>query len=387
MEARDRSRALGSWARVSSLGALCVFAACGGSNGGGADFGSNTGPSSSSGSGSGGGDDASSGGSGGASSSGSASGGSSASGAGGSSSGSTSGSSGGHVDAGHDASGGSSSGSSGGGTGTKPTLLPTAMGTCPTLATGNSVGISLNGKSMPWTLYVGSKASSPTGPIIIYWHGTGTSGSADVGWGIGQAAISSVMALGGVVAAAESTSSTGTNTGDGVWYTGDVDWADFIIACAIQQLNIDTRHIHASGYSAGALQTGYMYYARSGYLASVVVYSGGAGIGAGTFQDPTNVAPLIGAHGAPGGTGCTLTSTNCDLLAGSTTMFEQAAKAAGAPIVVDCNDGGAHTDITRLTRLAPSTWQFFKDHPFKQGKPDPYAGGLPAGFPTYCAIQ
>jgi poly(3-hydroxybutyrate) depolymerase len=255
-------------------------------------------------------------------------------------------------------------------------MLPTAKGTCPTLATGNSVGISLNGKSMPWTLYVGARSSTATGPIIIYWHGTGTTGSADVGWGIGQAAISAVQSMGGVVAAAESTSSTGTNTGDNVWYTGDVDWADFIIACAIHQLNIDTRHIHVSGYSAGALQSGYMYYARSGYVASVVVYSGGAGIGAGQLQDPSNVAPLIGAHG----------STSGDFLAGSTTMFEQAVKSLGAPIVIDCDDGGSHTDITRLTRLAPSTWQFFKDHPFKQGKPDPYAGGLPSGFPTYCKI-
>jgi poly(3-hydroxybutyrate) depolymerase len=247
--------------------------------------------------------------------------------------------------------------------------------------TGNSQSITLNGKAMPWTLYVGSKAASPTGSIIIYWHGTGTTGSADVGWGIGQAAISDVQSKGGVVAAAESTSSTGTTTGNNVWYTGDVDYADFIIACAIQQLNIDTRHIHVSGYSAGALQTGYMYYARSGYVASVVVYSGGAGVGAGQLQDASNVPPLIGAHGAAG------TGSNQDALAGSTTMFEQAVKTAGAPIVIDCDDGGAHTDITRLTRLAPSTWQFFKDHPFKQGKPDPYAKGLPSGFPTYCKIQ
>jgi hypothetical protein len=54
--------------------------------------------------------------------------------------------------------------------------------------------------------------------------------------------------------------------------------------------------------------------------------------------------------------------------------------------VIDCDDMGSHTDITRLTRLGPSAWQFFKDHPFKQGKPDPYAGGLPSGFPTYCKI-
>ncbi|MGH7440613.1 MAG: hypothetical protein ACRENE_33395, partial [Polyangiaceae bacterium] len=122
---------------------------------------------------------------------------------------------------------------------------------------------------------------------------------------------------------------------------------------------------------------GYMYYARSGYLASEVLYSGGAGIGGGTLQDPSNVAPIIGAHG----------STSGDFLASATTMFETTVKAAGAPVVIDCDDGGQHTDITRLTRLAPSMYQFFKDHPFKQGKPDPYASALPTGFPTYCKIQ
>jgi hypothetical protein len=190
--------------------------------------------------------------------------------------------------------------------------------------------------------------------------------------------------MGGVVASADSTSSTGTNTGDGVWYTGDVDYADQIIACAIQQLNIDVRHIHASGYSAGALQSGYMYYARSGYLASLVLYSGGA-FAPGQSQDPSNIAPIIGAHGAAGTSSCTITSSNCDFLAGSTTSFEMSVKTAGG-FAIDCDDGSSHTDITRLTRLGPSAWQFFKDHPFKVGKPDPYANGLPSGFPTYCKI-
>jgi poly(3-hydroxybutyrate) depolymerase len=254
-------------------------------------------------------------------------------------------------------------------------MLPKANGMCPTLMSGNSQNITLNGKAMPWSMSVGTKAGAPTGPIIIYWHGTGTSGS-EAGAGLGQAAISEVVSLGGVVAAAESTSSTGTNTGDGVWYTGDVDYADFIVACAIQQLNIDTRRIYTAGYSAGALQSGYMYGARSGYIAAVVVYSGGAIISA-PLQDSSNAPPLIGAHG----------STSGDFLASSTTSFEQAVKMAGAPIVIDCDDMGSHVDITRLTRLGPSAWQFFKDHPFKTGKPDPYAGGLPSGFPTYCKSQ
>jgi poly(3-hydroxybutyrate) depolymerase len=280
---------------------------------------------------------------------------------------------------------GSSSGSTAGGSGKIPPDLPTAKSTCPTLKTGSMQSISLNGTTMSWSMNVGSKASSPTGPIVIYWHATGTNAQ-ESATALGDG-INTIIGLGGLVAAADSTSSTGTNTGDGVWYTGDMDWADFIIACAIQQLNIDTSHIHAAGYSAGALQTGYMWYVRSGYLASAIVYSGGAGIGGGQLQDSSNAPPLIGAHGAPGSSSCTITSTNCDFLATETTAFETAAKSAGAAMVIDCNDGGDHTDIARLSNLAPVAWQFFKDHPFGQGKPDPYANGLPSGFPSYCTIQ
>ena len=272
------------------------------------------------------------------------------------------------------------------GSGNVPTMLPTAKGTCPTLMTGNTQMITLNGTAMSWSLWVGNKAPTPTGPIVIYWHATGTNAQEAVE-SLGMTGINDIVNLGGVVASADSTTMTGTTTGNNVWYTGDMDWADFIIACAIQQLNIDTSHIHAAGYSAGALQTGYMWYVRSGYLASAIVYSGGAGIGGGQLQDPSNAPSLIGAEGAPGGSSCTISSSNCDFLAGSTTMFEQAAKAAGAPMVIDCNDGSSHVDITRLSRLAPVAWQFFKDHPFGQGKPDPYAKGLPSGFPSYCKIQ
>jgi hypothetical protein len=243
----------------------------------------------------------------------------------------------------------------------------------------------LSGTSMSWNLWVGSKAATATGPIVIYWHATGTTYS-EAQEALGDN-IATITGLGGVVASAVSTTSTGTNTGDAVWYTGDINWADFIIACAIEQLNIDTTHIHAAGYSAGALQTGYMWYARSGYLASTIVYSGGVGFPP-AMQDPSNAPSLIGAHGTPGDGGCTsITATNCDLLATSTTSFESAAKAAGAPMVIDCNDEQNHIYYERLTNLAPVAWQFFKDHPFGQGKPDPYANGLPSGFPSYCVIE
>ncbi len=357
--------------------------ACGGSSpSGGGSSGDGTGSGSGSeSSGSSGGASSGSGGSGSVGSGASSGGGSGVSSGGGSgASGGSSGSTG--LGSGSGTGSGSSSGSGSTASGGKtPPDLPTAMGTCPTLATGDQQ-ISLNGKAMGWTLNVGSKASSATGPIMIYWHATGTT-SAEAQEALGSG-ISAITSLGGIVASADSTSSTGTNTGDGVWYTGDLNYADFIVACAIKQLNIDTSHIHAAGYSAGALQTAYMWSARSGYLASAIVYSGGTGFPV-AMQDASNAPAIIGAHGSDGGGSCTnLLSTTCDALADSTTSFESAAKSAGAPIVIDCDDNGDHVDIQRLTNLAPVAWQFFKDHPFGQGTPDPYAKGLPSGFPSYC---
>jgi len=369
---------------VALLAAVAGAMACGSSSnsGGSGGFGSSGAGSGGSGSTSGGSSSSSSVSSGSGGSSGSS--GVQSSGSGGTSS-SGSSSSGGHSSGsgGTSGSGSSSSGGSAAHGGKTPPYLPTATATCPTLATGMQ-SFTLNGTSMSWYLNVGSKAASPTGPIVIYWHATGTMYTEEQE-ALGDS-ISTITGLGGVVASAVSTTSTGTDTGDGVWFTGDINWADFIIACAIQQLNIDTTQIHAAGYSAGALQTGYMWYARSGYLASVIVYSGGV-IFPPAMQDPSNAPALIGAHGAFGEGGCTdLLSTTCDALATSTTSFEAAAKAAGAPIVIDCNDEQDHVYYERLTNLAPVAWQFFKDHPFGQGTPDPYAAGLPAGFPSYCSI-
>ena len=239
---------------------------------------------------------------------------------------------------------------------------------------------------MSWTLNVGAKASAPTGPIVLYWHATGTT-SAEAQVALGSSGIAAITALGGIVASADSTTSTGTNTGDGVWYTGDLNWADFIIACAIQQLNIDTTHIHAAGYSAGALQTGTMWYARSGYLASVIVYSGGV-FGAPALQDPSNAPSLIGAHGAFGDGGCTSeTAPNRDFLAQSTVSFSSRPP---------CRPGHRWSSIattrdrTAPTRACPASppWRGHSSTPTRSARasPTPTSGGLPAGFPSDCTI-
>jgi poly(3-hydroxybutyrate) depolymerase len=257
-------------------------------------------------------------------------------------------------------------------------MIPPVKGTCPTFQTGANT-LTVNGFAMNVTAWVGARpaAGAPRGSLIIYWHGTVETGQTAT-YGLGQPAIDEVVRLGGMVAAPENTSMTGQNTGNGVWYTGDFDFADQIVACAVQQLDIDTRHIHTGGYSAGGLQTVYMWYQRSGYLASAVSYSGGMNSPvAPAMQDPSNKAPVIVAHGAMGSDVLILD------FAQASAQWETLIKQAGG-FYVDCNDGGAHfNNYMRLTDLAPGVWEFFKAHPFK-GTP---ISTLPAVFPKYCALN
>jgi poly(3-hydroxybutyrate) depolymerase len=146
--------------------------------------------------------------------------------------------------------------------------------------------------------------------------------SSEVHRGFGDTAIQDVVNQGGVVAAFNTTACSGcTTTDDLVWYVEDDLIADQVVACSIQQANIDTRHIHAAGWSAGALHTIHLGLARSNYMASVVSYSGGSYILPTTVQDPSNHVSAVLTYG--------------------------------------------------------------EDHPYKVS-PEPYSPTIPAGWPSYC---
>ncbi|MGO9836682.1 MAG: hypothetical protein ACLP1X_21005 [Polyangiaceae bacterium] len=293
-----------------------------------------------------------------------------------SSGGSSSGSSGGSSSS-SGGSGGSSGGSSGGG-GMTPTMLPTAMGACPTFANGSQATLTAGSQTIKADIWMGSTGG---GPLIFYWHGTDSSATAEVPDAFDTAAL---MSAGGIIVGPEESTRTGTptgNTGDDVWYTSDAAFMDQAVACAIEQLRIDTKHIHTAGYSAGGLQTVYIWFARSGYVASVISYSGGdATINAAAMQDPSNIPPAIVAHGAMGQ---------------DTFILDFAQESAAWESVIsmdhgtyiDCNDGGNHLAFfqTRAPNLKPVALKFLNDHPFGI-KPEPYTS-LPSGFPTYCALN
>ncbi len=250
--------------------------------------------------------------------------------------------------------------------------LPKVTGTCPALNSGYAT---VNGTTVQ--LSVGSKP----GPVLFYWHGTGGSPS-EVEQGV-PGATSAVRSNGGLVASFGDTNGKGDLTGNAVWYTGDIESADQILACAIQKGIVDTGRIYTAGYSAGGLQAGTMLLQRSQYIAAAIVYSGGPPLGGlvpgGTsFSDPSHIPAMIGAHGAQGSDWLVL-----DFYDGTNLLGDTVKKAGG--YAMDCDDGGDHAIAWISTRagVGGQAMKFFQDHPYNT-KPSPYAGAVPAGYPRYC---
>ncbi len=260
------------------------------------------------------------------------------------------------------ASGGTSS-SGGAPAGPQPTLPPTPPD-CPALATGT---VKVLGQNVELT--VGNRREDVQGPVVFYWHGTGSVAGEVALLG---PAIQEVADMGGMVASFTTSLGTGTTTGNFVWYTDDFLMADYLLGCAVEQLNIDTRRIFTAGCSAGGLQAGSMVLARSSYLAGAMPNSGGQGF-VSMWEDDTHTPSVVTAHG------------NCSdfvviYFSNFSRQFAQSIGERGG-FAVDCDHGGGHCGSP--PDLIAAQWQFLKDHPFGVTT-DPYASGLPPSFPSYC---
>jgi|HubBroStandDraft_1064217.scaffolds.fasta_scaffold71285_2 poly(3-hydroxybutyrate) depolymerase len=304
----------------------------------------------------------------------------------GSSSGSSGSGSGGNHGGSSSSGGGSGSGSgssgSGGSSGTVTTTgagptLPAASGTCPSLV-GLS-GTTVTADSQTVYIWSGTKGSTPA-PILFYWHGTGSTPQEVEAFMSTQ--LSQITSEGGLVASFDTSTAQGTDTGDAVWYTGDFAIADQILACAVQQLNIDTRHIITAGCSAGGLQAGAMVFSRSDYLACSMPNSGGEVIAGEYPLENAHVPSLITTHG--GSTDDVVISfATASATLDTDVASHMASSMPPGGYVVDCNHGGGHCGAPANDIAAQ--WQFCEDHPFGVS-PDPYASGLPSSFPSYCTV-
>jgi len=248
--------------------------------------------------------------------------------------------------------------------GSGPGELPTPNGACPEFKAGD-VTFQPVGGARKVTITMGDAAKTVHGPLIFYWYATGSSVS-EAARGLPLPAIT---AAGGIVVAPQDVPNAGTFPWLQNLSQHDALF-DEVVACAVKNTLIDSRRIHAIGFSAGALMTTHLSYARSRLLASVAAYSGGA---AGQFQEQNNKFAALIFTGGPS-----------DVLVQdffqSSQQWQATLKGAGH-FALFCNHMGGHSIPTRLV---PGVWQFFQDHPYGT-VPSPYAGGhVPGSLAPPC---
>jgi predicted esterase len=268
-------------------------------------------------------------------------------------------------------------GSSSGDEPVPPPTLPTPTGTCPELVAGDVTFAPAGVEPRAVRLWMSDAASTMDGPLVFYWHGTGSQPE-EARYGLGADFVDQVVAQGGIVAAPYHDEAAGEFPWWLVLGTDEFDLqvADEVLGCAAEQVGVDPLRIHSAGMSAGGLQTSQFSWRRSGYLASVAVYSGGfLGGGAPPDQDPSNPLAAMIFHG--GESDVVIVSFQ-----DASERYLDALRDAGRFGFI-CDHGMGHS-IPQGDAQA-SVWTFFYDHPWGTS-PSPYVGGLPNGFPEYCAL-
>jgi predicted esterase len=147
---------------------------------------------------------------------------------------------------------------------------------------------------------------------------------------------------------------------------------DDLLSCLWQQYDVDLDRVGATGMSAGGLWTSYLTLHRAEWLSATAPLSGGTFPGG--YETPASPIPVLLTWGGPRDTYSTLSFDD-------TTRDMLDRLRADGHFVVACEHDRGHT-------LPPGgigyAYQFLMDHP-RGVSPEPYAAGLPAGFPAWCA--
>lgn len=152
----------------------------------------------------------------------------------------------------------------------------------------------------------------------------------------------------------------------------DATFFEDILACLVEQWDIDLGRVHTTGMSAGGLWSSWMILHRSEWLASAAPMSGG--VLSSYYTAPTDPIPVMLIWGGP-----------TDLYGGfsfdvATTDFSEDLRADGH-FVVECDHGGGHLPPDSAATL---TWDLFKEHPKAQDSP--WEAELPSHLPSYCSL-
>ncbi len=173
---------------------------------------------------------------------------------------------------------------------------------------------------------------------------------------------------------------------------GSVDLAffDAILADVKATYDIDETRIHSMGFSAGAIFTDLLGYARGDIFASIISFSGIY------FSNSANNYPIISWAGAEnsdrnyvqlmthGGSADTL-NFGINVTFGTDTVEDATYLNDKGHDTIICDHNSGHTIPFGLYDKGQPI-RFFADHPFGVTK-SPYASALPATFPNYCTFS
>lgn len=247
-------------------------------------------------------------------------------------------------------------------------IIPQVKGDCPNMdlsSTINFMGVS------GLIIDVGPKPSSPTAPMLVYWHGTGLPNSEYTFMATELAA--GITRAGGVIVSGDGTTGGDLLSGDFVWGMSDIPVMDQLVACAVKNHNVDPRKIYTAGCSAGGLMAVSYATLRASYVAAATPNSGGWVLP--LAFDSTNTPALMTTHGAAG---IDVVAIDFSQTSGTAdTGFKQ-----HGGFVIDCNTNGAHCGGSILSA---DWWTFMQAHTYGS---DSWNGMMPAGFGAgLCKVQ
>lgn len=246
----------------------------------------------------------------------------------------------------------------------KPEFIPAPSGPCPEFE-GEEITLFPDGVERRVRLWIGEEATKQDGPLVFSWHGWHGSPGPYVLSTEGRAEL---MAMGGILVAPHIDEADE----DQYWDMDDVRLADEVLACAIDKVGVDLRHIHTAGLSAGGRQSVLLAYQRSGYIASFVSYSPGTRGGSLVSQDPENLFAGVITHGG--------TSEDAIFQDLAESYFNGLVSVGHFAAICVHDQGHTIPNLVQAQALG-----FLMDHPFGL-QPSPYADGLPPTFPRFCQL-
>jgi hypothetical protein len=247
-------------------------------------------------------------------------------------------------------------------------LLPKEPAYCPEISSGKH-----SFKGIDVQLWVGDEAPEEGRPVLIYWHGTGSSFTEAESLLPGT--FGDILRNGGIIAALTETTGQGEGIATAQWYTGDFDVVDELVGCLGAHGDIDPQRIYTAGCDAGGIHAAALANVRSNYIAGSMLSSGGQVLPF-ALQDPKRVPVTIAAHGEPG-----YDVVIVDFSETSRAYADDLVSQGGFAVL--CNHEGNHCGANR--KLVAAQWEFLEAHPYGV-EPEPYADGLPDSFPEYCQI-